>query len=1342
MESPCDQSSMALSDMSVTIVLAVVENLSRVLKAPPVAQVYYSRSTGVRMVHSLNRKIQCLSSPEDLRRALFTQSSTLISTIIEAVSTKVQRLFEAPADYIPLSSIRSWLSEPKASEVRPKCPDQLVISSEILRNIIGMIVYVVFEGHLEEDINLHYWPLINDIIHQLSLCGVKVTKKGGKANWHIGWYQILEMVTNIHTHLHHYTGTELVLKFATSARATMLTRHMVHHVVEELVKLKDVDEGTPASGSSEALPRHHAYYPQELPLHPAPHHQALPLYHAPHHKALPFYPAPHHQALPPCPHHPAPTTRLCPSILSPTTSLCPSMLPPPPGFAPLSCPPPPGFSQVSCPPPPGFAPTSCPPTTRVCPGILPATTSLCPCIVPPPTTRILPRHPVPHHQALPRQRCPHHQALPLHCPPPPGFAQESCPPPPGFNTHHAPTTRLSPPSCPPPPGFPPASCHPPLTIADHICTLIQSITARSNNIVNKELEKCIDSYSKSIWADTFYCEYMKMYPSPQGIEAFSFDEERFLVVANIIGRILLNNLQLEMLLSVEDFNVDEVGSSGSVDMIRAIPETPNPDKVVDITTPLTTNPVNLEILDETLVLQSGFATAHCTPPPGFSLATCTSSPSFAVNAMQGFGTKVILKQMVLLFLERLPPSSEDLESEFLTITDRICTLFQSITARFHNIVNEELENCTDSDSKKYWAYTFYWEYMKRYPSSQCLGIEAFTCDEERCLVVAKMFAKKMCPKMLPSAADFDEAEDSGSNGSVDLNLAIPETPNPVKVVDITTPLTTNPVNLEVLDETVVLQSGFETAHCTPPPDLTPAPCIPPPGFALATCTSSPSFAANAMQGLGTIVILKQMVLFFLERLPPSSEDLESEFLTITDRICTLFQSITARFRNIVNEELEKCTDSDSKKYWAYTFYWEYMKRYPSSQCLGIEAFTCDEERCLVVAKLFAKKMCPKMLPSAADFDKAEDSGSNGSVDLNLAILETPNPVKVVDITTPLTTNPVNLEVLDETLVLQSGFAPAPCIPLPGFSPVPCILPPGFSPGPCIPPSGFALTSCTASPSFATNAKPGFGTKIILKQMVLLFLERHPPASDDLESEFLTIADRICTLFQSITDRFRNIVNEELEKCTDSDSKKYCAYTFYWEYMKRYPSSQCLGIEAFTCDEERCLVVANLFAKKLYPKMFLSAADVDEAEDSGSNRPVDMNLAINVKFVPNPVKVLELLQPLSLPDIKKPLTTIHDKVLDNTTTPLVDAPVKVDNITSPLVDAPVKVDNITTPLVEAPVKVDNITTPLATNPVHLKVTDEPVEFQSEDVVVIKPKKSRVMRFFRRLFCCINEDDLMV
>ncbi|XP_045081379.1 uncharacterized protein LOC123492677 [Coregonus clupeaformis] len=373
MEGPCDMSSMALSNMSVTKVLAVVDNLSGVLKALPVAQVYYSRSTGVRMVHSLNRKIQFLSSPEDLRRTLLIQSSTLISTIIEAVSTKVQRMFEAPADYIPLSSIRSWLSEPKASEVRPKCSDQLVISSELLRTIIGLIVYVVFEGHLEEDINLHYWPLINDIIHQLSLCGVKVTKRASKANWHLGWDQILEMVTNIHTHLHHYTGTELVLKFATSARGTMLTRHMVHHVVEELVKLKDLDEGTTASGSSESVDVNLAITDHFVPILVKAVDWLQPLATTPAvdiaaplitnsvkvdniTTTLTTTPV-DLQSGDVVVKHPAPCILppgFAPAPCTPPPSFALASCTPPPGFSPASCPPPPGFSQASCPPPPGL----------------------------------------------------------------------------------------------------------------------------------------------------------------------------------------------------------------------------------------------------------------------------------------------------------------------------------------------------------------------------------------------------------------------------------------------------------------------------------------------------------------------------------------------------------------------------------------------------------------------------------------------------------------------------------------------------------------------------------------------------------------------------------------------------------------------------------------------------------------------------------------------------------------------------------------------------------------------------------------------------------------------------
>ncbi|CAB1312350.1 unnamed protein product, partial [Coregonus sp. 'balchen'] len=72
---------------------------------------------------------------------------TLVSTDIGAVITKVQRLFEAPTDYITFSSIHGWLSEAKAvanrNEVPPKCPDQLVISSELLRTIIVILKQIV-----------------------------------------------------------------------------------------------------------------------------------------------------------------------------------------------------------------------------------------------------------------------------------------------------------------------------------------------------------------------------------------------------------------------------------------------------------------------------------------------------------------------------------------------------------------------------------------------------------------------------------------------------------------------------------------------------------------------------------------------------------------------------------------------------------------------------------------------------------------------------------------------------------------------------------------------------------------------------------------------------------------------------------------------------------------------------------------------------------------------------------------------------------------------------------------------------------------------------------------------
>lgn len=64
------------------------------------------------------------------------------------------------------------------------------------------------------------------------------------------------------------------------------------------------------------------------------------------------------------------------------------------------------------------------------------------------------------------------------------------------------------------------------------------------------------------------------------------------------------------------------------------------------------------------------------------------------------------------------------------------------------------------------------------------------------------------------------------------------------------------------------------------------------------------------------------------------------------------------------------------------------------------------------------------------------------------------------------------------------------------------------------------------------------------------------------------------LVQTVVDGSHSVFTEELEKCTDSDSKSY------WEYLKcvnYHPSG--LGIEAFSGDEEKCLNVANMMVEK-------------------------------------------------------------------------------------------------------------------------------------------------------------------
>lgn len=238
---PCDRACMGLSDTCVSIVLAVLEKLPEALKSSA-PQVHYSRATGLRLGHSLLTKLRRLGTPKELRRAKSAMSSKLIRTIAGAVTVEVQRLFEAPSDFISVGSVNSWLSETRANRSRaaPRKPEVLVVHSDTLKNILGLAVIQAYDGKMgKEVIDLHDWPLMDDVVNQLTQSGVKVTKNKEKVTWHLDLEDILTMVTNIHNCAHQFSGTKTVLQFALSARANLLSRQIAQQMVRELMKVKD-----------------------------------------------------------------------------------------------------------------------------------------------------------------------------------------------------------------------------------------------------------------------------------------------------------------------------------------------------------------------------------------------------------------------------------------------------------------------------------------------------------------------------------------------------------------------------------------------------------------------------------------------------------------------------------------------------------------------------------------------------------------------------------------------------------------------------------------------------------------------------------------------------------------------------------------------------------------------------------------------------------------------------------------------------------------------------------------------------------------------------------------------
>ncbi|CAB1312349.1 unnamed protein product [Coregonus sp. 'balchen'] len=88
---------------------------------------------------------------------------------------------------------------------------------------------------------------------------------------------------------------------------------------------------------------------------------------------------------------------------------------------------------------------------------------------------------------------------------------------------------------------------------------------------SEDLEKCTDSASKSYWTDMFYWEYLK---------SFSGDEERCLVVANMMVKKLLADVEPQLSCSVTHFDLNP-SSKGQKEskVITPIESTPAPKTI-------------------------------------------------------------------------------------------------------------------------------------------------------------------------------------------------------------------------------------------------------------------------------------------------------------------------------------------------------------------------------------------------------------------------------------------------------------------------------------------------------------------------------------------------------------------------------------------------------------------------------------------------------------------------------------------------------------------------------------------------------------------------------------------
>ncbi|CAL8315842.1 unnamed protein product [Gadus morhua 'NCC'] len=227
---------LALTDVVLSAVLEVLDNLASALDNLETLKVYYSPATGVRLVHSVQRLMVKLQGSDE---------RSLTGRMVDALTMKVQKMFQQSQDVILTEAVLDDLSDAKETvperALYPPGPSsqQLILHAEELRTLVGLALVQIFDGRVEAQLDVSDWPIFDELENLLSHYNMRTSKKMEKVNWRLSPESIVRLSTELHNSLHSAFGSKLNLQMAVKHRVKVLTRSMNYRVVDLILQLQD-----------------------------------------------------------------------------------------------------------------------------------------------------------------------------------------------------------------------------------------------------------------------------------------------------------------------------------------------------------------------------------------------------------------------------------------------------------------------------------------------------------------------------------------------------------------------------------------------------------------------------------------------------------------------------------------------------------------------------------------------------------------------------------------------------------------------------------------------------------------------------------------------------------------------------------------------------------------------------------------------------------------------------------------------------------------------------------------------------------------------------------------------